>query len=180
MSDPIARAIDIYASRLAIRPRHPHTHSRAQLEPKPLIEPSAAGCRRPGDEDEPRDVGSAHSRAASAPQSRRRSRVALLAAAGACSNCSMILACQVDEQAHCISWSCRASGWEARAAGGSHALIAESCNERQENRKRGGGKGAGAANLTGEGRTMSVMKKEAEDPTSGADLEVDLAHPGRS
>jgi len=92
MSDPIARAIDIYASRLAIRPRHPHTHSRAQLEPKPLIEPSAAGCRRPGDEDEPRDVGSAHSRAASAPQSRRRSRVALLAAAGACSNCSMILA----------------------------------------------------------------------------------------
>ena len=53
-------------------------------------------------------------------------------------------------------------------------------NERQENRKRGGGKGAGAANLTGEGRTMSVMKKEAEDPTSGADLEVDLAHPGRS
>ena len=32
----------------------------------------------------------------------------------------------------------------------------------------------------GEGRTMSVMKKEAEDPTSGADLEVDLAHPGRS
>ena len=111
------------------------------------MEPSAAGCRRPGDEDEPRDVGSAHSRAASAPQSRRRSRVALLAAAGACSNCSMILACEceADEQASCISWSCRASGWEARAAGGAHALIAESCNERQENRKRGGGKGAGAA-----------------------------------
>jgi len=123
------------------------THSRVQLEPKPLMEPSAAGCRRPGDEDEPRDVGSAHSRAASAPQSRRRSRVALLAAAGACSNCSMILACEceADEQASCISWSCRASGWEARAAGGAHALIAESCNERQENRKRGGGKGAGAA-----------------------------------
>ena len=46
----------------------------------------------------------------------------------------------------------------------------------QENRKRGGGKGAGAADLTKEGRTMSVMKKEADDPTSRADLEVDLAH----
>ena len=49
-------------------------------------------------------------------------------------------------------------------------------NERQENRKRGGGKGAGAADLTGEGRVMSLVNRSAEDPTSGADLEVDLAH----
>ena len=49
-------------------------------------------------------------------------------------------------------------------------------HESQENRKRSGGKGAGAADLTGEGRTMSVMKKEAEDPTSQEDFEVDLAH----
>lgn len=87
----------------------------------------------------------------------------------------MVLACQMGEQAHCVSWDCRAQGWEARAAGGSPALIAESCNESQENRKRSGGKGAGAADLTGEGRTMSVMKKEAEDPTSQEDFEVDLA-----
>ena len=69
-----------------------------------------------------------------------------------------------------------AQGWEARAAGGSHALIAESSKKKQENRKRGGGTGAGAADLTGEGRMMSLLNRSAEDPTSRADLEVDLAH----
>jgi len=120
MSDPIARAIDIYASRLAIRPRHPHTHSRAQLEPKPLIEPSAAGCRRPGDEDEPRDFGSAHSRAASGtakPTSLARR--------------------------------------SARCCGRLLELLDDS-------------------GLTGEGRMMSLVNRSAEDPTSGADLEVSI------
>ena len=87
----------------------------------------------------------------------------------------MILACQIGEQAYCVSWDCRAQGWEERAAGGSHAHGVESMPQSQENRKRSGGKGAGAADLTGEGRTMSVMKKEAEDPTSQEDFEVDLA-----
>ena len=72
--------------------------------------------------------------------------------------------------------SAGAAGHKAgkRERGGSHALIAESCNERQENRKRGGGKGAGAADLAGEGRIMSLMNRSAKDLTSGADLEVDL------
>ena len=41
---------------------------------------------------------------------------------------------------------------------------------------RGRGRGASAAHLTEEGRTLSLVKRNAEDPASGAENEVDLTH----
>ena len=41
---------------------------------------------------------------------------------------------------------------------------------------RGRGRGASAAHLTEEGRTLSLVKRNAKDQASGAENEVDLTH----
>ena len=41
---------------------------------------------------------------------------------------------------------------------------------------RGRGRGARAAHLTEEGRTSSLVNRNAEDPAPGAENEVDLTH----
>ena len=77
---------------------------------------------------------------------------------------------------HCAREALRYCSAQAPAALNRCRQLLEKGRIRQENRMRGRGRGASAAHLTEEGRTLSLAKRNAEDPASGAENEVDLTH----